>query len=106
MAEGAGAVASAAALGLFQASAEASGAPGTTPTGPSLYDRLGGYFGIALVVNRFSDEIIKNPILRRTPHSRRGTRRRRNRGCRVLSSVARCGSRQRPADPLCTQVCR
>jgi hemoglobin len=67
LAKGAGAVASAAALGLFQASAEASGAPGTTPTGPSLYDRLGGYFGIALVVNRFSDEIIKNPILKKNP---------------------------------------
>jgi hemoglobin len=67
LAKGAGAVASAAALGLFQASAEASGTPETTPTEPSLYDRLGGYFGIALVVNRFSDEIIKNPILNKNP---------------------------------------
>ena len=66
LAKGAGAVASAAALGLFQASAEASGAP-QTPTEPSLYDRLGGYFGIALVVNRFSDEIIKNPVLKKNP---------------------------------------
>ncbi len=67
LAKGAGAVASAAALGLFQATAEASGAPETTPTGPSLYDRLGGYFGIALVVNRFSDQIIRNPILNKNP---------------------------------------
>ena len=63
LAKGAVAVASAAALGLFQTSAEASGAPETTRTRPSLYDRLGGYFGIALVVNRFSDQILKNPIL-------------------------------------------
>ena len=60
-------VASVAALGLFQSSAEASGAPRTTPAGPSLYDRLGGYFGIALVVNRFSDQIIKNPVLKKNP---------------------------------------
>ena len=64
VAKGAGAVAGAAALGLFRGSAEASGAQTTEP---SLYDRLGGYFGIALVVNRFSDEIIKNPILNKNP---------------------------------------
>ena len=64
VAKGAGAVAGAAALGLFRVSAEASGAQTTEP---SLYDRLGGYFGIALVVNRFSDEIIKNPILNKNP---------------------------------------
>jgi hemoglobin len=33
----------------------------------SLYDRLGGYFAIAAVVNRFSDEIIKNPKLNENP---------------------------------------
>lgn len=27
----------------------------------SLYERLGGAFGIAAVVNRFSDEVVKNP---------------------------------------------
>lgn len=27
----------------------------------SLYERLGGVFGIAAVVNRFSDEVVKNP---------------------------------------------
>lgn len=67
VAKGAGAVAGAAALGLFPASAEASAAPQTAPTEPSLYDRLGGYFGIAAVVDRFSDEIIKNPILKKNP---------------------------------------
>ena len=68
MAMGAGAVASVAALGLFPTSVHASEALQTTTTGePSLYDRLGGYFGIALVVNRFSDEIIKNPILNKNP---------------------------------------
>ena len=33
----------------------------------SLYDRLGGYFAIAAVVNRFSDEIIKNPKRNENP---------------------------------------
>jgi hemoglobin len=65
--KGAGAVASAAALGLFPRSAEASEASQTTPPGPSLYDRLGGYFGIALVVNRFSDKILRNPVLKKNP---------------------------------------
>ena len=67
VAKGAGAVAGVAALGLFPASVEASGAPQTTPGELSLYDRLGGYFGIAAVVNRFSDEIITNPILNKNP---------------------------------------
>ena len=67
VAKGAGAVASAAALGLFPTRAGAVGAPKTTSVEPSLYDRLGGYFGIALVVNRFSDQIIKNPILNKNP---------------------------------------
>jgi hemoglobin len=67
VAKGAGAVAGAAALGMFPASAEAAGARQTTPGEPSLYDRLGGYFGIAAVVDRFSDEIIKNPKLKKNP---------------------------------------
>jgi hemoglobin len=67
VAKGAGAVAGAAALGLFPASAEA-GVASRKPGGkPSLYDRLGGYFGIAAVVNRFSDQIIINPILNENP---------------------------------------
>lgn len=36
-------------------------------TEPSLYDRLGGIFAIAAVVDRFSDEIIKNPKLNVNP---------------------------------------
>jgi hemoglobin len=66
LAKGVGAVAGAAALGVFPASAEASEAQ-TTPTEPSLYDRLGGYFGIAAVVNRFSDKILRNPVLKKNP---------------------------------------
>lgn len=33
----------------------------------SLYERLGGIFAIAAVVDRFSDEIIKNPKLNQNP---------------------------------------
>ena len=47
----------------------------TTPTEPSLYDRLGGYFAIAAVVNRFSDQIITTRHSTKTRRSRRGTRR-------------------------------
>jgi hemoglobin len=65
VAKGAGAVAGAAALGLFPTSAEASVESGKPRK--SLYDRLGGYFGIAAVVNRFSDQILINPILNRNP---------------------------------------
>ena len=32
-----------------------------------LFDRLGGFFGIAAVVNRFSDQIIVNPVLNQNP---------------------------------------
>ena len=67
VAKGAGAVAGAAALGLFPASAEAGEASHKPRKKPSLYDRLGGYFGIAAVVNRFSDEIITNPVLNLNP---------------------------------------
>lgn len=38
-----------------------------TMTEPSLYERLGGIFAIAAVVDRFSDEIIKNPKLNLNP---------------------------------------
>jgi hemoglobin len=67
VAKGAGVVAGAAALGMFPASAKASGAPQQTPGEPSLYDRLGGYFAIAAVVDRFSDRIIRNPKLNKNP---------------------------------------
>jgi len=64
VAKGAGAIAGTAAMGLFPAVAEAAaGTAQTTPAEPSLYERLGGYFAIAAVVDRFSDEIIKNPKL-------------------------------------------
>ena len=65
VAKGAGAVAGAAALGLFPTSAEAAVESGKHRK--SLYDRLGGYFGIAAVVDRFSDQILINPILNRNP---------------------------------------
>ena len=32
-----------------------------------LFDRLGGFFGIAAVVNRFSDQILVNPVLNQNP---------------------------------------
>ena len=32
-------------------------------TGPTLYDRLGGAFAIAAVVDHFSDAVVKNPIV-------------------------------------------
>jgi hemoglobin len=38
-----------------------------TAAEPSLYERLGGIFAIAAVVNRFSDEIITNPKLNLNP---------------------------------------
>ena len=37
------------------------------PATGSLYDRLGGIFAIAAVVDRFSDAIIKNPKLNQNP---------------------------------------
>jgi hemoglobin len=42
----------------------------------TLYERLGGAFVIAAVVNHFSDAIVKNPIVARnrgTPPSANGT---------------------------------
>ncbi len=36
-------------------------------TKPSLYERLGGVYNIAAVVNYFSDELLKNPILVQNP---------------------------------------
>jgi hemoglobin len=74
VAKGAGVVAGAAALGMFPASAKVSGAPQQTPGEPSLYDRLGGYFAIAAVVDRFSDRIIRNPKLNKNPALKRWNR--------------------------------
>ena len=70
VAKSAGALAGAAAAGHLPAAAEATAATTqATPvaTEPSLYDRLGGAFAIAAVVDRFSDEIIKNPKLNENP---------------------------------------
>ena len=36
-------------------------------TEPTLYDRLGGYNAIAMVVDRFSEGIIANPSLNKNP---------------------------------------
>jgi hemoglobin len=36
-------------------------------TGQSLYERIGGVNAIAMVVDRFSDEIVKNPKLNANP---------------------------------------
>ncbi len=65
VAKGAGALAGVAAVrGLMPIAAAAEEA---TPTEPSLYERLGGIFPIAAVVNRFSDQIIINPKLNANP---------------------------------------
>jgi hemoglobin len=36
-------------------------------TKPSLYDRLGGGYSIAAVVDDFIDRVMHNPVLMRTP---------------------------------------
>ena len=69
VAKGAGALAGiAAALDLLQPTARAAG-PSTPEGAPerSLYDRVGGVFAIAAVVDRFSDAIIANPKLNENP---------------------------------------
>jgi hemoglobin len=40
---------------------------GGTVTAQSLYERIGGVNAIALVVDRFSDEVVKNPKLNENP---------------------------------------
>ena len=70
VARGAGALAGAAAVGEPLAAAAAAGdtADGTPEaTEASLYDRLGGIFAIAAVVDRFSDAIVENPKLNENP---------------------------------------
>jgi hemoglobin len=72
VAKGAGALAGVAgAHGLLPATADATAQGTPEATDPaeqlSLYDRLGGVFAIAAVVDRFSDEIIKNPKLNVNP---------------------------------------
>jgi hemoglobin len=36
----------------------------------TLYERLGGVFAIAAVVDHFSDAVVKNPIVARNPRTR------------------------------------
>ena len=67
VAKGAGALAGAAAMGMLPSAVGASATTPSTPTTPSLYDRLGGFFPIAAVVDRFSDAIIVNPKLNENP---------------------------------------
>lgn len=53
----------AAVAATLPASALASGQPALAPAGDkSLYDRLGGIFAIAAVVDYFSDEVVKDPV--------------------------------------------
>ena len=53
--------------------AVAAAAPGKSPNSSQckkdkgLFDRVGGFFGIAAVVNRFSDQILVNPVLNQNP---------------------------------------
>ena len=58
-------VASAAPVHADTPAATQDAAPATPA--PSLYDRLGGIFPIAAVVDRFSDQIIFNPKLNQNP---------------------------------------
>lgn len=69
MAAGAGAaLAAGGPIAPLAAAPDEAGTPvGTATAEPSLYERLGGYFAIAAVVDRFSDEIIKNPKLNENP---------------------------------------
>ena len=53
----------AAVAGTFAAPALAAGQPTAAPSADkSLYDRLGGIFAIAAVVDYFSDEVVKDPV--------------------------------------------
>jgi hemoglobin len=53
--------------GLLAGDSSAAAAQTATSETPSLYDRLGGIFAIAAVVDRFSDAIIVNPKLNQNP---------------------------------------
>ena len=65
---GAAALAGAGVFGAPVAAASQSATPvGAGTTEASLYERLGGIFAIAAVVDRFSDEIITNPKLNENP---------------------------------------
>jgi len=55
----------AAAVAPMAVAATADSAYAQTTPGKSLYDRLGGVFAIAAVVDHFSDAVVKNPIVGR-----------------------------------------
>src|ERR671911_540791 len=57
----------AAALALLRDNAKVGATTAEGTPEPTLYDRVGGIFAIAAVVNRFSDEIITNPKLNENP---------------------------------------
>jgi hemoglobin len=50
-------------LAVIAAPAILAGAESASAQEKTLYERLGGVFAIAAVVNHFSDEIVKNPIV-------------------------------------------
>ncbi|HUQ36782.1 MAG TPA: group 1 truncated hemoglobin [Aestuariivirga sp.] len=50
-------------LAVLAAPAVLAGANSASAQEKTLYERLGGVFAIAAVVNHFSDEIVKNPIV-------------------------------------------
>src|SRR5215208_3251970 len=77
------------------------GEGGVTMTERTLYERLGGVDAIALVVDRFSDQIVTNPKLNVNPALRNITRRA---TCHALSSCGPSGSAQRPGDPFPTRA--
>ena len=78
-------------------------APEAKQTKPekSLYERLGGVFAIAAVVDHFSDAVVKNPIVGKSPRTRscRNGTPRIWEGCPASSSCGRCGSATSLAGP-------
>ena len=64
---GAAGLAGAGLIGVGDAASQSATPIGAETTEPSLYERVGGIFAIAAVVDRFSDEIIKNPKLNENP---------------------------------------
>jgi hypothetical protein len=67
----------------------------------SLYERLGGVFAIAAVVDHFSDAVVKNPIVGQKaeiPSCENGTPRAWT-GCPASNSCARYGSATFPEGP-------
>jgi hemoglobin len=62
-------------------------------TEKSLYERLGGVFAIAAVIDHFSDALIENPIVGKTSKNPalREWRTKNLIGCRVSSSCEPCG---------------